>query len=62
MPKAFIRDGAIYLTKTSIILEEDSFYGKRIGYSISDKKRHVNIDTMQDWEKAEAIANSLPIK
>lgn len=59
LPDAFIRDGAIYITKTSVILKENSLFGESLGYIISDPDRHVNIDTMDDWYAAEALAKKL---
>jgi N-acylneuraminate cytidylyltransferase len=55
LPTSFYRDGAIYITKSSVILEQHSLYGKSISYIESDKNRHVNIDTMEDWKKAEEL-------
>lgn len=54
LPKSFHRDGSVYITKTNII-KEGSMYGKSISYIESNSKYHVNIDTMDDWEKAEKI-------
>ena len=59
LPEAFIRDGAIYITKTEVIREKKSLYGNTLSYIISDPEHHVNIDTMDDWVKAEAIAKKL---
>ena len=53
LPKAFIRDGSIYITKTNIIMEKNSIYGATIGYIESKPENHCNIDTMNDWEIAE---------
>lgn len=55
LPDAFHRDGSIYLTKTNVILEQQSLYGNSISYIESPKEFYVNIDTLQDWEKAEAV-------
>lgn len=54
LPKAYHRDGSIYLTSTALI-QQGTFYGKQLGYVISNPDTHINIDTLQDWEKAEAI-------
>lgn len=54
LPKSFHRDGSVYITKTNII-KEGSLYGKSISYIESNSKYHVNIDTIEDWEKAEKI-------
>ncbi len=55
LPKAFHRDGAIYITKTDVILEQNSLYGKSIGYIESKNTNYVNIDTPEDWCAAEEI-------
>jgi CMP-N,N'-diacetyllegionaminic acid synthase len=54
LPKAYFRDGSIYITKTSVI-KKDSLYGNSIAYIHSNPEWHVNIDTMEDWEKAETL-------
>jgi CMP-N,N'-diacetyllegionaminic acid synthase len=55
LPIAYHRDGSIYITKTNIILKENSLYGKNIAFIESDPEFYVNIDTMQDWKKAEEM-------
>ena len=55
LPKAYHRDGMIYITKTSVIEKENSLLGNSIAYVISSKENYVNIDTPKDWEKAEEI-------
>lgn len=55
LPAAYHRDGSIYITKTEVLLKEHSLYGKSIAFIESDPKFYVNIDTLQDWEKAEAM-------
>lgn len=50
---AFFRDGAIYITKTSVI-KEGSFYGNKLSYLENHPDFYVNIDTLEDWEKATA--------
>jgi CMP-N-acetylneuraminic acid synthetase len=59
LPAAYYRDGSIYITKTEVILKQKSFYGKSIAYIEADAKMHVNIDTMEDWEKAEKMLKNL---
>ena len=59
LPKAFIRDGSIYITKTDIVVNDNSLYGNTIAYIESPKERYVNIDTMEDWEIAENMLKSL---
>ncbi len=56
LPTAYFRDGQIYITKTNVILDQNSLYGKSISYIVSSPEFFVNIDTMDDWEKAELIS------
>jgi len=55
LPIAYHRDGSIYITKTNVISEQNSLYGKNIAFIESDPELYVNIDNMQDWEKAEEM-------
>lgn len=57
LPKAFIRDGSIYITKVNVVLNKKSLYGDSLGYIKSDIGVYVNIDTIQDWNEAEDILN-----
>lgn len=60
LPTAYHRDGSIYITRTEVLLKEFSLYGKSTTFIESDPEFYVNIDTVQDWEKAEEIIkNSL---
>lgn len=56
LPRAYFRDGAIYLTKTKVLLEQSSLFGKRTGFYDTTGSPYVNIDTPNDWKKAEKIA------
>ncbi len=53
LPKAYHRDGTIYITKTSVLLEQNSLYGSKLSYIESPSYFNVNIDTIEDWKKAE---------
>ena len=55
LPNTFIRDGAIYITSTKVIKEQKSLYGNHISYFENNYSRHVNIDTVEDWVKAEQL-------
>lgn len=57
LPKAYHRDGAIYLVKKEIVLQERSLYGEKIIHHIMENSPNVNIDTMEDWKAAEKYAN-----
>lgn len=54
LPKAFHRDGSIYITKTSVI-KKGTFFGESVAYIESNPDFYVNIDTMEDWKKAEEL-------
>lgn len=58
LPKAFHRDGSIYITKTAVI-KNGSLYGNSIAYIESNPQFYVNIDTIKDWETAEEIATKI---
>lgn len=59
LPKAFARDGSVYVFKADNIRNKHTIYGKSITYLESDHLWHVNIDTSEDWNRAEMIANML---
>jgi len=59
LPDTFIRDGSIYITKTDVLQKQNSFFGNSISYLESDPSKHVNIDTMEDWVKAEQLLKIL---
>lgn len=59
LPDAFIRDGSVYIFKTENILLHQNLYGNKIAYMETDNQWHINIDTLEDWHKAEMIANVL---
>ncbi|MEL7161662.1 MAG: acylneuraminate cytidylyltransferase family protein [Bacteroidota bacterium] len=54
LPPAFIRDGAVYLTRTET-LRAGSFFGDHLGYVENTDPRQVNIDTLEDWQRAEQL-------
>ncbi|MCB9201634.1 MAG: acylneuraminate cytidylyltransferase family protein [Flavobacteriales bacterium] len=59
LPNAYFRDGSIYITRTSTILNEKSFYGDSISYYESNSEFYCNIDTLEDWGIAEKKVKSL---
>ena len=61
LPKAYHRDGSIYITKSSILKEQNSLFGKKIAHIVSPKEFYVNIDTMDDWKKAEELVKHLKL-
>jgi CMP-N-acetylneuraminic acid synthetase len=59
LPNSYHRDGSIYITDTNIIEKENSLFGSIISYIVSPKETYVNIDTLDDWAKAEFIADKI---
>lgn len=59
LPKAFARDGSVYVFKANNIRYKNSIYGDSISYVESDSLWHINIDTKEDWQRAEMIANMM---
>ena len=53
LPDAYHRNGSIYITKSSIVLEENSLYGSKMSYIESPNQEDINIDTEEDWKLAE---------
>lgn len=53
LPEAYHRDGSIYLTRTEVVLQQLSLYGKNTSFVESSPEFYVNIDTLADWKKAE---------
>ena len=58
LPKVYILNGAIYICRTDLLLEEKSFdAGTCVGY-IMDPESSVDIDDPFDWKVAEALLRS----
>jgi len=55
-PKAYMRNGAVYVLKRENILN-GKFYGEKILAYIMPLERSVNIDNLNDWFVAEAWIN-----
>jgi len=61
LPPAFHREGSVYVTRRETLMERNSFYGERLlGYQLS-ADRSVNIDTPEDWLRAESLILQLRI-
>lgn len=66
LPPAFHRDGAIYVTRRDVLVNRGSMYGTRTVGFLRKPERSVDIDTLDDWARAEAMpeafaASPLPI-
>ena len=55
LPPAFHREGSVYVTRRDVLIDQGSFYGSRLlGFPI-DPARSMNIDTLDDWHRAEKL-------
>ena len=55
LPPAFHQEGSVHVTRRNVVMENNSLYGKRlVGYPLNPA-RSVNIDTPEDWARAERL-------
>ena len=58
LPPAFHREGSVYVIRRNVVIDGDSLYGKRmVGYKL-DPGGTVNIDTIEDWRRAEGMLSA----
>lgn len=55
LPPAFHRDGSVYVTRRDVIMNQSSLYGSRVLGLVVNGDERVNIDRIDDFDKAEAI-------
>jgi CMP-N-acetylneuraminic acid synthetase len=55
LPPAFHREGSVYVVRRDVLVEQGSLYGGRLLGVPVDPARTVNIDTVDDWARAEAM-------
>ena len=53
LPAAFHRDGSVYVTRSRVILENKSLYGRDVRGYLMDARYSANIDTEEDWRSVE---------
>ncbi len=61
LPAAFHRDGAVYVTRRTVLMDKGSLYGERVAGYVMDPHRHVNIDRVEDWERAERLVEAAAV-
>jgi len=59
LPKAYHRDGSIYIVRTEVLKNTRTLYGEKIAWYESTNPKYVNIDTLEDWSEAERSLGSL---
>jgi CMP-N,N'-diacetyllegionaminic acid synthase len=55
LPPAFHREGSVYVTRRDVLMETNSLYGKKLAGLLVDAESTVNIDSLQDWTRAEEL-------
>ena len=55
LPKAYFRDGSVYIAKTQLIKAHHSLYGNKIAYFLNQQSIYLNLDTPSDWDRAEQL-------
>lgn len=59
LPPAFHREGSVYVTRRHVLMEQSSLFGsKLLGYLV-DPESSINIDTNEDWARAEKKLSSI---
>lgn len=53
VPRAYKREGTIFFTRSSVLLDQRSFYGTRCVPMLIPVKESSNIDTLEDWNDVE---------
>ena len=61
-PSAFVRNGAIYLVRRDVLMNQNSIYGEKILPYVMPQNRSVDIDTELDFIFAELLINRSCIK
>lgn len=59
LPPAFHREGSVYVVRRDVLMDGNSFYGRRFAGFLLDAARHANIDTFEDWERAEKLLSKM---
>lgn len=59
LPKAYIRNGAVYVIKRDVIMKKNRLYGDKIVGHIMPIDRSVDIDNEYDWALAEHMYKKL---
>lgn len=57
LPKAFMPNGAIYITRIKSFLENKSFMSKNNSFMVMDGNSSIDIDNLDDIRHAESVSN-----
>lgn len=61
LPKAYHRDGSVYISSKRLILEESKLIGGKILGVASDPRYYANLDTPNDWINAEDLIKNMSL-
>lgn len=55
LPPAFRREGSVYVTRRDVLMERRSMYGARMVGHLVPTDGRVDLDTLEDWARAEEL-------
>ncbi len=55
LPSAFHREGSVYVMWRDVVMCQNSLYGDRVVGCLADCEVTVNLDTIDDWNRAEKL-------
>ena len=55
LPPAYMRDGSVYVTRRDVVMGQNSLYGSSVCGLVMVSANRVNIDRLEDFERAEGI-------
>lgn len=55
LPRAYYRDGSVYVSRVDVIRQYGTLYGTRVLPYHFDPRRSVNLDDESDWQRAEEL-------
>jgi CMP-N,N'-diacetyllegionaminic acid synthase len=55
LPMALHREGSVFVVRRDVLMEQNSLYGERMLGQLVDASSTIDIDTVEDWERAEAL-------
>jgi CMP-N-acetylneuraminic acid synthetase len=60
LPPAYHRDGSVYVTRRDVLMDQNSLLGSRIVGCPADPRRSLNVDTPEDFARAERLIRQQP--
>jgi len=60
LPPAYHREGSVYIIRRDVLMLRNSLYGSKVAGYLVDSHRTVNIDTVEDWQRAETFIGGMP--